>query len=50
MQATVSLSPTEVEYIALGSNMQEVLFQQQILNKLLGEKYDKISIIYEDNF
>ena len=41
MQAIVSLSSTEAEYIALGSIMQEVLFQRQILNKLIGEKYKK---------
>ena len=28
--------------------MQEVLFQRQILNKLLGGKYNKIGIIHED--
>ena len=49
MQATVSLSSTEAEYIALGSIAQEVLFQRQILNELLGGKYNKISIIHEDN-
>ena len=49
MQATVSLSLTEAEYIALGSIAQEVLFQRQILNELLGGKYDKMSIIHEDN-
>ena len=49
IQAAVSLLSTKAEYIALESITQEILFQQQILNKVLGEKYDKISIIHEDN-
>ena len=49
MQAKVSLSSTKVEYTALGTIAQELLFQQQILNKLLGDGYYKLNIIHEDN-
>ena len=49
MQATVSLSPTEAEYIALGIVTQEVLFQAQILDEIFGEEHQRPSIIYEDN-
>ena len=42
-------SRTKAEYIPLGTITQDLLFQQQILNKALGYKYDKISIIHKDN-
>ena len=45
----MSLSSTEAEYIALGTITQELLFQRQILNKLLNKGYNKTNIIYEDN-
>ena len=49
MQATVSLSSTEAEYIALGTVTQEVLFQAQILDEIFEEEHKRPSIIYEDN-
>ena len=49
MQATVSLSSTEAEYIALGTVTQEVLFQTQILDELFRKEHKKPSIIYKDN-
>ena len=49
MQARVSLSSTEAEYVALGTVTQEVLFQAQILDELFGEEHKRSSIIYKDN-
>ena len=49
IQATVRLSSTEAEYIALGTVTQEVLFQAQILDELFRKEHKKPSIIYEDN-
>ena len=48
-QAVVSLSSTEAEYIALSAVAQEVLFQSQMLDELLGDDHIKPSIIFEDN-
>ena len=48
-QAIVSLSSTEAEYIALSTVAQEVLFQSQILDELVGDQHIKPSIIFEDN-
>ena len=48
-QAIVSLSSTEAEYIALSTVAQEVLFQSQILDELVGGQHTKPSIIFEDN-
>ena len=49
MQATVTLSSTEAEYMDLGTVTQEVLFQAQILDELFREEHKRPSIIYEDN-
>ena len=49
IQVTVSLSSTEVEYIALGTVTQEVLFQAQMLDELFEKEHKKPSIIYKDN-
>ena len=49
MQATVSLSSTEADYMALGTVAQEVLFQAQILDDPFGEEHKKPSIICGDN-
>ena len=49
MQATVTLSSIEAEYMALGTVTQEVLFQAQILDELFGEEHKRPSTIYEDN-
>ena len=48
-QAIVSLSSTEAEYIALSAVAQEVIFQSQILDELIGDKHIKPSIMFEDN-
>ena len=48
-QAIVSLSSTEAEYIALSTVAQEVLFQSQILDELIGDQHIKPSVIFEDN-
>ena len=48
-QSVVSLSSTEAEYIALSSVAQEVVFQSQMLDELLGDGHIKPSIIFEDN-
>ena len=48
MQATVSFSSMEAEYIALGPATQEALFQAQILDKLFRTEHKKSSIIYKD--
>ena len=48
-QTTVSLSSTEAEYIALSTVAQEVIFQSQILDELIGNEHIKPSIIFEDN-
>ena len=48
-QAIVSLSSTEAEYIALSTVAQEVLFQSQILDELVGNQHVKPSVIFEDN-
>ena len=47
IQSIVSLSLTKVEYISQGTITQEILFQWQILNKLLEEGYDKTRLIYK---
>ena len=48
-QTIVSLSSTEAEYIALSTVAQEVLFQSQILDELVGDQHVKPSVIFEDN-
>ena len=48
-QAIVSLSSTEAEYIALSAVAQEVIFQSQILDELIGDQHIKPSVIFEDN-
>ena len=49
IQVIASLSLTKAEQKALETITQEISFQQQILNKLLGDGNDKISIIHKDN-
>ena len=49
MQAIVSLSSTEAKDMVLGTVIQEVLFQAQILDELFGEEHKKPSIMYKDN-
>ena len=44
MQAIVSISSTEAEYIDLGTVTQEVLFQAKILEELFGEEHKRPSI------
>ena len=48
-QAIVSLSSTEAEYIALSTVAQEVMFQSQIMDELIGDQHIKPSVIFEDN-
>ena len=48
-QAIVSPSSTEAEYIALSTMAQEVLFQSQMLDELVGDQHIKPSAIFEDN-
>ena len=45
-QSIISLSSTETEYIELEYVTQEVMFQLQILNKFVGNKQIKPSIIF----
>jgi hypothetical protein len=47
-QATVTLSSTEAEYIALSDCCQESMFTQALLKELTGE--ENTAIIYADNF
>ena len=47
-QATVALSTTEAEYVALGSATQEVIWLRKLLNDL-GVDTTKPTIIHEDN-
>ena len=48
-QAIISLPSTEAEYIALSTVAQEVLFQSQMLDELVGDQHIKSSVIFEDN-
>ena len=46
-QRTVSLSSTESEYIAAGSAVQEMMFQQSLLSEMAENVYP--GVVFEDN-
>jgi len=47
-QCVVSLSSTEVEYIALSTTTQEVVYLRRLLSDL-GVQHDKPTVLMEDN-
>ena len=48
-QSCVCLSSTEAEYVAMGTLAQEIRFEQQLMDEIVGDEQIYPSIIYEDN-
>ena len=48
-QNCVCLSSTEAEYVAMGTLAQEIRFEQQLLDEIVGKDQKYPSVIHEDN-